>query len=322
MKKIMLLLVALTWVLNLQAVVWAHHAPVGIATGETGPIRTMPASTLKQGGLGFDIQTEYIDLKRFSDSDLLGFAEAGNDVHSIDSIRHVFFSMGYGLTNDLTLGFKLPYVSLRNIRASHAETPDEVHEHGNSNGIGDLSIVARYRFIRNSDTGFESSLIGGIKAPTGKTTVNDSEGERLETEHQPGSGSWDPIIGVAATKKIGAVSLDANVLYVIATKGSQETDLGDTLNVNAAVSWRAVQKEVYVDLVLEANGEWKQKQKIGGARDENSGETVLLLSPGLRLAFKNNMMAYISAGFPVIQNLNGIQTRTRTRTLFGFGMGF
>lgn len=322
MKKIMLPLIALTVVLFLQSEAGAHHAAVGMATGEAGPIKTISASTMKQGSFGFDVQAEYIDLKRFSDAELLRFAEAGADTHSIDSVRHLFLSFGYGLTNDLTLGLKLPYVSLRNIRASHAETPDELHNHGNSSGIGDLSVVARYRFIKDSNTGFGSSVIGGIKAPTGKTTVNDSEGERLEAEHQPGSGSWDPIIGLAATKRIGDISLDANILYILSTKGSQETDLGDTLNLNAAVSWRAVKKDVAVDLVLEANGQWKQKLKIGGVKDPNSGETVLFLSPGLRLGFKNNMMAYISAGFPVVQDLNGIQTKTRTRTLFGFGMGF
>ncbi|MHB8881503.1 MAG: transporter [Thermodesulfovibrionales bacterium] len=322
MKKTILMLSALSFIVCLNTGAWAHHAAVGMATADAGPIKTIPASTLKQGSFGFDVQAEYIDLKRFSDAELLGFAEEGNDVHSIDSVRHLFFGMGYGLTNDLTLGLKLPYVSLKNIRASHAEEPDEVHSHGNSSGLGDLSIVARYRFIRAAEQGFEAALIGGIKAPTGETNVSDPDGERFETEHQPGSGSWDPIIGLAATKKIGNVSLDGNILYMMATKGSQETDLGDTLNLNVAVSWRAIQKEVSVDLVLEANAEWKQKQKIGGIRDDNSGDTLLLLSPGLRLAFKNNMMAYVSAGFPVVQNLNGIQTETRTRTLFGFAVGF
>lgn len=310
------------FVLLIQCSAWAHHAAVGMGTGQAGPIRTLSADTLKQGSFGLDIQAEFISLKRFSDAEMQQLAIDDNDIHSIDSVRHLFWGVGYGLTDDLTLGIKIPYVSLRNIRASNPEDPDHIHNHGDSDGIGDLSILGRYRIIKPVGNGFEVALVAGIKTPTGKISEKDPEGDLLEAEHQPGSGSWDPILGLAVTRRNGPLSLDANIMYTIATKGTQETDLGDMLNYNVAASYRALNGGVELDLVLELNGEWKQKQKIAGIRDENSGETILLLSPGLRLSLWKNTMAYVSVGFPVMQNLNGIQAETRTRTLFGFGMVF
>ena len=58
-----------------------------------------------------------------------------------------------------------------------------------------------------------------------------SDGERLETEHQPGTGSWDPLVGFAASKRWGPVSLDGNALYQFSTKGAQDTELGDRLSL-------------------------------------------------------------------------------------------
>lgn len=322
MGRIATTAVAAAFVLLMQCSAWAHHAAVGMTTGQAGPIRTLSADTLKQGGIGLDIQAEIISLKPFSDAAMQELAVNGNDIHSLDSIRHVYFGLGYGLTDDLTLGIKLPYVSLQEIRASNPEDPDHIHNHGNASGFGDLSLLGRYRIVKQGGNGVDVSVVAGIRMPTGKTSVKDPEGELLEADHQPGSGAWNPIVGLALTRRNGPLSLDANVMYTIATKGTQETDLGDLLNYNAALSYRALDRGTTLDLVLELNGEWKQKQTIAGITDENSGGNILLLSPGLRLSLGKNAMAYVSVGIPILQDVNGIQPKTRARTLFGLGAGF
>jgi hypothetical protein len=40
-----------------------------------------------------------------------------------------------------------------------------------------------------------------------------------------------------------------------------------------------------LDLVLELNGEWHDKQRIAGIPDPNSGGTTVYLSPGVRVGF-------------------------------------
>jgi hypothetical protein len=299
----------------------AHHPTGGAGLGKTGPLRTISASPLQPGMWALALQTEFIDLDAYSDDELMEIAESGSDVHSVDSIHHTIFSMGYGLTSDLTVSLKIPYIILNNIRESHSDEPEEVHVHGDSEGIGDLTVFGQYRFIKLNDPDVESSLVLGLRMPTGRTSVGDIDSEPFETEFQPGSGAWAPMAGIAATKRFKALSLDADALYTFATEGTQKTNLGDLFNYDLAVSYTALSRPVVLDLIIEANGEWKQKQETDGEKDENSGGTVIFLSPGMRLSWSNNWAAYLSAGFPIAQNLNGDQNETDMRVLLGFSVG-
>jgi hypothetical protein len=82
----------------------------------------------------------------------------------------------------------------------------------------------------------------------------------------------------------------------------------DTFNYNVALSYSPFQGPLAWDLVLELNGESKQKQETGGIKDPNRGGNVTLLSPGTRITWKNRWAGFLSIGFPVEQDLNGIQT--------------
>jgi hypothetical protein len=299
----------------------AHH-PSGVGgLGETGPIRTISAATLPEGKFSAALQMEYIDFNRFSDSEMKAFASRGNHVHSADSILHYIYSVSYGLTDDLTFSLRIPYIQPNNIREAHSEEPDEIHARGDAKGFGDITFAGQYRFINKKDSGIASALLFGIKTPSGNTNDRDKNGERFEAEFQAGSGSWDPFLGMAFTKRFDSFSVDSNLLYTFATKGTQDTDLGDVLNYNAALSYRALKRSFLLDLIIEVNGEWKQKEMIKSENDDDSGGNTVFLSPGVRLSI-NKFMAYISAGFPVIQNLNGNQNDIVSRILFGVGLGF
>ncbi|MCL5885354.1 MAG: hypothetical protein M1377_08485, partial [Deltaproteobacteria bacterium] len=181
----------------------------------------------------------------------------------------------------------------------------------------------------------------GLKTPTGSTRETDNGGDRFDAEFQPGSGSWDPLVGLAAGRRWDSASLDASILYTIATKGAQETDLGDILHFGAAVSRRFApaghgshapstshghgpevrHSHLEWDFILEATGEWKRKQTVLGVKDGDSGGTLVLLSPGVRLNFYERWSAYLSAGIPVLQDLNGTQHETRYRVILGISVG-
>ncbi|MCL5885353.1 MAG: hypothetical protein M1377_08480, partial [Deltaproteobacteria bacterium] len=140
---------------------WAHHPSVGFGAGTAGPVTTIPAMPLpgKQWAIG--LRGDYLKFDAFSDAELEQLAAAGKEVHSIDDQRSLFFSSAYGLTDDLTLGFHIPYIVRRGIREGHLDatgTP-EVHVHGNSEGIGDLSLVGQYRFLRTENAGADVALL-------------------------------------------------------------------------------------------------------------------------------------------------------------------
>ena len=322
MTKRQVLAVSLSLVLFLSGGAWAHH-PTGVTgTGHAGPIITISATPIEKGKMPVAIQAEFIEMDPFSDDELKGFSNSGKDAHSVDSIFHTVLGIGYGLTDDLTLGCKIPYVQLDNIREAHADEPGEIHQHGDAKGIGDISVFGQYRFLNLKASKIESALIFGLKMPTGKTTDRDIGGERFETEFQPGSGAWSPIAGIAFTKRFDRFSIDTDIMYTLATEGAQDTDLGDMFNYNAAVSYRAfLNKEITWDLIIEANGEWKQKQEIGGVKDGNSGENAIFLTPGTRFSWKQ-WSAFLSVSIPIVQDLNGIQNEISTKTMAGITVGF
>jgi hypothetical protein len=78
------------------------------------------------------------------------------------------------VTNDLTVSLRLPYVLRTDIREAHVHGDEaEVHARGDSEGLGDLSAMAQWRFFNNQARGTEAALLLGVKAPTGETDETD-----------------------------------------------------------------------------------------------------------------------------------------------------
>lgn len=283
MKRIsMLLSASLLIVLAASGIVFAHHASIGTGIGQAGPVNTISASVLPKGSFNLDVLAEYQKFDTFSDNKLLGLAESGEeDIHNVEDLFSPSVGIAYGVDDNLTLHLRVPYVSRNNISDVHQHEDDEepeIHQLGDAKGIGDVTIFGHYRFLNRRD--LQSSLLAGLKIPTGKKSDKDDSGELFEAEFQPGSGSWDPIIGVAVTKPLGSFSLDSNILYTVLTEGIQDTDLGDVFNYNVSISRRVLIQKLKLDLILEANGIWREKQKTGGDKDKNSGGNTILLSPG------------------------------------------
>lgn len=320
----------------------ADHATHGFGHAAAGPIVTVSASTLPKGEWSFGLRAEYVKFDAIPDERFEQLAAGGTEAHSVSSLLSPFLGAAYGVTDDLTLSAHVPYVIRRDIRAGHLEdgTP-EVHAEGDSKGIGDATFLAQYRFLNRPGPALEAAFLAGVKLPTGKTSERTSSGARFETDHQPGSGSWDPLAGVALTKRLDSWSFDVSAIYTLATEGSRDTDLGDVLHGNASVSFRFGNSDEAAhshpegaeahaphparlawDLILEANAEWQAKQKIAGVRDVNSGGSLLYLSPGVRATAYDRCSAYLSVGIPVHEDRNGVQHEVDYRVIAGVDLSF
>lgn len=301
---------------------YAHHASAGSGIGQAGPVITVSASTLKKGTFSIEVLAEFQRFDTYSDSELLDFAESGiEDVHNAEYLFSPSTGIAYGLTDDLTLHVRVPYVARNNISAVHhheEEDEYEIEQFGDARGWGDITLFSHYRFLNRSD--MQASLLAGLKMPTGKKSARTGSGELFEAEFQPGSGSWDAMAGIALTKPLGAFSLDANILYTLASEGVQDTDLGDVFNYNVSVGYRALKQPLTLDLILEANGTWRQKEKVKGQKSENSGGDIVLISPGVRAGINDRIMIYFNIGLPLIQDLNGKQNDMDYRTVLGMNV--
>ena len=306
---------------------WSDHASVALGVGTATPISTESAITLPEGNWAVGIRSEYQELDSFSDKRLRELREQDEDgdFHSVDSLWNNSVAVSYGVTDDFTVGIRLPFIYRNDIKepehghgAEHDDDDDddelaEIVQLGDVEGIGDLSVFGEYRFYKNEGTNI--AAIFGFKAPTGKTNRNSDQGERLELELQPGSGSWDGMVGAAFTQEMGVFSLYSSVLYTFVTEGKQHTDLGDIFTYNTALSYRVLgqQGQSYLppkfalDLIAEVNGEWRDKEKTRGHRDDNSGGNLVYISPGVRLSMPYNSSLGFSFGVPVVKDTNGDQ---------------
>lgn len=321
--------------------VQADHASIGLGVGTASPIGTESALTLKEGSFSTGFRSELIRFDEFSDSKLQELREAGpdDDLHSVESLWSLSVSAAYGITDDITVGVRLPFIMRDNIREpahGHHDDDDDDHDEpaeieslGDVEGIGDTTFYGQYRFFK--DEGTNVSALFGIKAPTGKTSRHSSDGEELlETEFQPGSGSWDGILGLAFTQQLDAFSFDASTVYTITSEGAQDTDLGDIFSYNFAVSYRLFGQQglnyeapkFAFDTILEFNGEWRDKEERNNNKDGNSGGNIAYISPGIRMIAGKNISIGASFGIPVVQDTNGDQVEPDYRVISSINFNF
>ncbi len=312
----------------------ADHPTVAFASEGVGAINTIAANTLPDGLWAFGVRSEIINNDAYTTSQLESFAESGLEgIHSVDRIISTSLSLAYGVTNNFSIAVRLPYIQRSNIRESEIEDGDaEAHTHGDSSGIGDLLLLGQHKILTYKDTNV--SVLLGLKAPVGETSETDDDGVRFETEFQPGTGSWDFLLGAAVSKNIGNIGYHANILYNKTTEGSQSTEIGDALSYNAAFTYGFGESHASHDhehhnegedsgfqwgLSVELNGETRRKSTVSGVTEENSGGTTVYFAPGVRVS-SGDFGGFISYGIPVVEDQNGEQTDTDSRIVAGISL--
>jgi hypothetical protein len=166
------------------------------------------------------------------------------------------------------------------------------------------------------------------------------------------------LFGAAFSQRLTpALSFHANILAIATGTGTQDTNLGNRLLYNGALSYRlfgetasephshdardafahaghshsrtpakapaapAPHAHFAIDALLEINGEWHDQQRIAGIADPNSGGNTVFVSPGLRLTVEN-WSSYVLVGIPVVNNYNGVQATPTWRVLAGVSAVF
>lgn len=314
----------------------ADHASADFETGTAGTVMATPGSTMPKGKFVAGINIQTIGFDEIPDERLADLGAAEEDVHSTADLIKLSFNFAYSPADDLTIGISLPYIERHDIRAAeHHSGLGEVEAAGDTKGVGDVSFFFKYRLFHIMDT--DAALLAGIKTPTGSTSETEIEGALFEPEHQPGSGSWDPFLGLSFSHSWGATGLSANILYTVVTEGAQDTILGDIFNYNIALSRRLFTPPEhhdhhthghndsavdYFDLIFELNGDLREKTSTGGRKDKNEGGHVLYLSPGMKMGIGHRWTLFTSIGIPIINSLNGEQSDPNYRILSGLSFTF
>ncbi|MCE9593918.1 MAG: transporter, partial [Planctomycetes bacterium] len=278
-------------------------------------MHTLSADTLAAGAWQTSLRFDWIEFEPFSDSKLLGFANQGVDAHSMDRGLSARIGLVYGATENVSVGLDLPYISNQGMREGETSGgPTTVMDMGDAEGLGDLSLFAKWRCWTNEDA--RAALYAGAELPTGADDVKDDDGMRMEAHHQPGSGSFDPFLGAAYTMDFGGKRFGASLLYTLAGDGSQDSNLGDLLRANVGWSWRVsgADEGAKSERLLECNAQWHERRTEDDVDDANSGGVQVFLSPGYRVRTDSGWSWFASVGVPVLQNLYGEQVDVTFRT--------
>ena len=324
-----------------------HVGPSGVGSG--GGASVFGPDTLDAGHWAAGLRLLYTRPEQRSDAELEALAGHHIHAHNTDYNLNASAGVAYGINHHLTVSAELPYVRRDDLReGTHAHSGgvvlNGVEQLGTVSGIGDLSLLMKYRVTDGERSGL--ALIGGIKVPTGNTHERSLDGERLETEHQPGSGSWDPIVGASAGTRVGPMQLTASAIYQISTRGAQNTRLGNRLQGGIALSHRFGAKphehmqthnhhhgdelddhgeehpHSSWDAFVEVADEWEGRQKIDGETEAASGGKWAYVAPGLRFNAASGWSASAAFALPVWQRIRASHPESRYRLMVSLGRAF
>ena len=273
------------------------------------------------GGWRFDLRDDYFDQDQLrSGTDAVSRSDLtipnDREIQQYTFNRNVTASVDYSPSKDWGVNVSVPYFDRSH--ATIAEGDTEISTSHDS-GVGDVRIVARYSgFDSQRSTGF----MFGIKLPTGNSDdrfeTGPQQGQIVDRGLQLGTGTTDVIIGAY---HFGAFSPAWSYFGQITAQQALNSDdgfkPGTGLNVNLGIRYNATDTLV-PQLQLNARAE-KREEGIN-ADIENSGATLLYLSPGVTWTpvRKFSLFAFIQA--PVYQRVNGLQLEA-TR-FFSVGMHY
>ena len=213
--------------------------------------------------------------------------------------------LGYGISGTLSVFGVLPVLD----KELKLTTPAGLRVTRKTSGIGDAKLFARYTLFKDDAPGrtFRIAPFAGIEMPTGNNKDHDSLG-RLPATFQLGSGSWDPFAGIIGTYQTLGFEIDVQASAKF-NRRADGFEFGDVYGLDASLQYRLWPRELTSDVsgffygVIEGNLVYKQKNRIRGVRDRNSGGTSLFVAPGVQYVTRR-WIAESIVQIPVMQDLN------------------
>ncbi len=241
-----------------------------------------------------------------------------NEDHEFIDSSITQFLLGYRFNHQFGLQVNVPVI-YRSFR--------RVIEHdivrGRESGIGDVSIIGRYRVSEKlwEDGMATLDLFGGLKLPTGDASRLSEEAHEDDGgggHHHPsgvhghdlalGSGSVDGIIGASGTVQWRRVFLAAEIQYALRTEGRFDYQFANDLTWNGGPGvylWLDHRGSAALQFVV--SGEWKGNDKMAGVRTDDTGITAVYLGPAVSATWGERLSAECAVDLPVHQHTSGLQ---------------
>jgi hypothetical protein len=246
-----------------------------------------------------------------------GSLEVPND----EEIQQTTINRNYTLDFDYAAGdwgvnVQLPWYDRYHTTIAEGDTAIST---SHSRSFGDARVLGRYTGLADDRS---IGLQAGVKLATGPFhedfIAGPQAGEPLDRGLQPGTGTTDLLLGAY---NFGSLNRDwdyfAEALLQIPLASREDFKPGAGINVNAGFRYMSFEHVVpQVQLNLRS-----EKRESGANADiDNSGATLVYLSPGITVHLSHDWRAYAFFQVPVFQRVNGLQLEPRYTVSVGISL--
>ncbi len=252
---------------------------------------------------------------------------------TVISQEAVVVQFAYQLDDSSSLSLGIPYIRQSTDHISSVPGYDTFEIE--SQGVGDIYLNYQRTFYQNAQHQWRWTL--GLSAPTGSIdekgdTPRGPGNQQLPYTMQLGSGTWDFPLAIHYQYSGETTVWGANVqARVRSGENDRDYRLGNRLTVNG---WG--RRCLEVGLCVTARLSYVHWQDIRGQDDsivipssnpypanitdpDNYGGDKVNLALGLEMPWQNNLLV-MELGAPLIQDLNGVQTRENFSVSLGWNV--
>ena len=276
-----------------------------------------------QPGFRFDLRYDYFNQEQLRSGTRAvdrGSVELPNEVEVQEKTlnRNLTATLDYSPNADWGVTLLVPVFNRYHSTIAPGDTAPSFSR---GNGLGDVRVLGRYQGF-SEDHSFGVQV--GVKLATGDTKqtfkAGARSGELLDRGLQLGTGTTDLLLGCYA---FGNLTPDWGCFgQVLFQKPSGEKDgfkPGDGLNANVGVRYTGhAGFTPHLQLNVRAEG-----RESGSTADvDNSGATLVYLSPGLTFNVSPAFQVYVFGQVPVAQRVNGLQLEPKWSASLGMHWTF
>ena len=237
----------------------------------------------------------------------------GEIPHEHDEVRtenrNLLGTLDYTFDQDWGVNLLVPLVDRRHDHV-HNDAAGPTPESWSFTELGDVRVLARRRLSTQEDADAASVATSGVnfglKLPTGRTDVRNSDGELAERTLQPGSGTTDAVLGGYYMRHLPMKNLSwfVQALAQLPLNSHDEYRPGSRLSLDTGVRYDMGDR---LGLLVQLNTLVKARDRGEQAEPDDTGGKFVFLSPGVSYAFTPQFQAYAFIQLPVYQNVNGVQ---------------
>ena len=300
--------------------------PTGAYAGCGSAFCTVNADWGTQGlwtepGGRVDLRFEFIDLDQPKQGatkvDLGQVPEETEEIQTIN--RNWVATFDYNFDGHRGVNVIAPLVDRYHHHLADAED-NPTPEQWSFTELGDLRVQGRYRFTLSADGPVSAGVALGLKFPTGRFTVTNSEGVAAERMLQPGTGTTDMLLTGFLSRPLGTKdSIFVQLSFEAALDSRDQYRPGNRTYLNIGYNRWLTSR---MGLQLQLNFAFKRPEEGNNAEPEVSGGKYVFFSPGISYDLSHALQVYAYVQLPIYQYVNGVQLTADWAALAGVAWRF